>query len=161
MISQILGVTSIIAAMNALYKQNQSNVRKGLIKVALKIQHDAQENAPVDTGNLKASAYTMPDVGRMKGPEYVSWASQSSKHGPVDVKRLESSRTQSIAATQAIVNLASANDSPTVAVAFSAFYAIYVHEMHPDKSKFLERSVRENIDFAQATLVREMTESIT
>ena len=56
-----LTVKGLDAAMAAMWQNaivNRANARRGLMKAGLFVQGDAVRKAPIDTGNLRATAYT-------------------------------------------------------------------------------------------------------
>lgn len=49
---------TVIGNMDRARKQLRANLARGLMEAGLKLQGASQRRVPVDTGNLKASAYT-------------------------------------------------------------------------------------------------------
>lgn len=51
-------MNEVIQNLNSRIRTIEGDVAEGLYEAGLKIQRSAQERTPVDTGNLRASAYT-------------------------------------------------------------------------------------------------------
>lgn len=140
---RVLGVDEVLAQLHGEIRKIKFRSKKGLIKAGLIIQREAQQLCPVDTGNLKAGAFTI-------------W-------GNVPPKKIPSPKFKGSDASDASMNhqevisaeLGGLRESglfgrdTTVLVGFSAAYAIYVHEntaaSHTSgESKFLQRAVNHN-----------------
>jgi len=132
-ILHVLGVKKLLENLGEVSEKVIKGTRKGVIKAALDIEAAAKSNAPVDLGNLKASGYTV-------GPEDMTGALASGFTGENSGKIVKA-RDSSVAASKKRVKK---SIMPTAMVGFGANYAIYVHELHATKGKFLERAVREN-----------------
>jgi len=119
---------------------------KGLIRAAILIRRDMEHTSPripIDTGNLRASFYTVTSKGRItrgasprfKGKQAKTLAADHP--GEVDEAR----------------KLIGQEGRPAVALGFSAFYAFFVHEMvgahfqRPGSgAKFFESALKRNHD---------------
>lgn len=133
MIKFVTGVPAMLAKMKALSVGKNVIVKAGLIKAGLLIEREAKKNCPVDLGNLKASGYTvaynkpLPSVSVKDDPsgKITRAVKKSMTHSKIEVAE---------------------DKGFTVIVGFGANYALYVHELHASKGKFLEKAVRENRD---------------
>jgi len=116
--------------------------KKGLIRAGLRIQREAQIEAPVDLGNLRASAYTVwsknqkPPVKTFTGDDAV-----------------EVSESYAVAVGESLQMLPPpVGDKVAVIVGFGASYALYVHEgtlteegeVRTFGNPFLERALKQN-----------------
>ena len=115
--------------------------RPALIEAGLIILHDAQKNCPVLTGNLKSSGdivWTENGINK----DQPQWKEQAPGGEPVDVMALQEGYE---AFRQECAQLIQSDPAgSTVCIGFSAYYAIFVHELHKTKPKFLENSMRAN-----------------
>lgn len=59
-VNQISGVFDVILNLRKSQGQLASGVRKGLVAAGLLLQRESQRLAPVEFGNLRASAFTRP-----------------------------------------------------------------------------------------------------
>ena len=60
------GLDKVLRNLNAMTGKIHGKTRKGMTIVTLKIRRDAQILTPVDTGNLRASAYTIVGGGKKR-----------------------------------------------------------------------------------------------
>ena len=137
---EVEGLDDLNRQLRKLAKESPRAVERAAFAGGLKIQGYAQDNVPVERGNLRASAYTQRSSGGLV---------RGSASGLDPSKNFPDP-----AATPPL----------TVEVGFSAKYAIYVHEnmeqtlkgeprpsglgtyWNPGGPKFLERAVNENGD---------------
>ena len=152
--------------------------RKGLIRAGLYIQGESQKRTPVDTGNLRASAFTVwgPGKGTNFSPEFkqegTKKIAQRDSQGRFAKSKVSSRRREEIAALEAghaEFILAQSSDlvgdvlegTIEVRVGYGAYYALFVHEKGVSRSqrgsKFLERALMEN----RAIIIRFIREEIT
>lgn len=117
--NRVIGLERVLTRLNKTIPVGQTrNLTQGLVALGLKIQRDSQKMAPVDTGNMKASAFTVwtrgrvPQVGAMQG-KTAGKTKQETEQAIARVKGKADSRPPM---------------KPEVAVAYGAAYAIYVHE---------------------------------
>lgn len=112
------GLEQVMAGLDKALSSITNVTRRGVIAGGLFIQAEAQKRCPVDTGNLKNSAFTvwgetLPNMAKFKGPKAVDLADEAS--------------TKIVASNQACKQ--TTIEKPIkVKVGFTAFYAIYVHE---------------------------------
>lgn len=59
MVAEITGLEEVMARLNAEIEKIEGRTKAGLWEAALMVRREAQKLCPVDTGNLKASAYTL------------------------------------------------------------------------------------------------------
>lgn len=111
---------------------------KGLVAGGLVMQRGSQKRTPVDTGNLRASAFTIwgtkttTTIPAMKGPD----------------AGIEETRFQTIT-SERTHGLSKNPWKPEVEVGHTASYAVYVHEdltarHYTGMAKFLVRAARED-----------------
>lgn len=129
---------------DAYIKKVSAKAPIAIIKGAFLIQREAQKNCPVDTGNLKASAFTIVDGLLKHRPGFDEKKTISVKAALREANDRE--RTERILQEQTDISRAESESGKKVdaRVGFAASYAIFVHELHPSKAKFLENAVREN-----------------
>lgn len=155
------GLAKVLRALNKEIAGISFVSQKGLIKAGLYIQRNSQLRTPVDTGNLKASAFTIWPAGEATTPTF------SNKKGQAAVAKRD--HTLGIREAKSIVG--NSKLLPGVVVGYTAAYALYVHEnmkaRHSDQkvkatgrkvkvgkveideyvkgeAKFLENAVKEN-----------------
>jgi hypothetical protein len=58
---KVVGLETVMRNLNAQIAQIKGDVLAGLMEAGLQVQRAAQQRVPVQTGNLKASAYTRKD----------------------------------------------------------------------------------------------------
>lgn len=117
--SRVDGVKEMKRNIETLKRRHQVNVFKGLVAGGLLVKKDAQENVPVREGNLRSSGYivtptNIPDAGGNFTGE--ASAKLGGDHDGV------------IQRSQAATAARSTGLKATIAVGFTAFYALMVHE---------------------------------
>lgn len=166
-----IGVDAVMRKLNEQTAKIKGKTRKGMTIVVLKIRRDSQKITPVDTGNLRASAYTIVGGGIKRPSVNKSRASFVTK---------DKSGMRVAAEHQSVID---ANTSPQFGVygivGYTAHYALKVHEdlkaagrrirrssiklgfggkkkSIPDaqigQAKFLEEAIRKNRKFIITTL---------
>jgi len=135
----VRGLTKVLDNLNSKIDAIPFKLKKGLIKAGLLIQREAQKIVPVDTGNLRASAFVAWDTGgRGISPSF----SDDNR----DRAKLRMQHADAIQEAQHEAKTA----EPTVVVGFSAHYAIIQHENYPIKRnpekewKYLESAIKRN-----------------
>ena len=140
---RVEGLEDVLKTLNAQIKLIPFRTLKGMISAGLTIQRRAQKLVPVDSGNLKASAFT-------------TWATKASSSSPsfrqgkkgrkVDTAKLAADHAQVVAQSKASLS-SQVFLHPEVEVGFTANYAIYVHQdkeaKHPKGGewKFLQKAL--------------------
>lgn len=114
---QVSGLADALRDLNASVNKIAFRNKKGLIKSGLFVQREAQQRVPIDTGNLKASAFTV--WGPSEGKTSASFRGK-------DSSKLHS-RHRKLTAKWGSA-MPRGNFNPGVTVGFSAFYAWIVHE---------------------------------
>jgi len=119
---------------------------KGLIRATILIRRDMDQTSPIiplDTGNLRASFYTVTSKGRIT-------RGANPKFKGKQAKTLAANHPGEVDQARALI---SREDRPAVALGFSAFYAFFVHEMvgahfqRPGSgAKFFESALKRNHD---------------
>ena len=117
--SRVDGVKEMKRNIETLKRQHSIRVEKGLVAAGLLIKKDAQKNTPVREGSLRSSGYiatptAVPDAGG--GFTGEGSAKLSSDHNGV----LQRSQAATAARSTGFI--------ATIAVGFTAFYALIVHE---------------------------------
>jgi len=144
------GFEKVMKNLNEEISGIKGRTQKGLIRAGLKIRRESMKNAPVVTGNLKASAFTVFGKGVAAGSN-PSFEGENASKLATDHASLTSSLQHG------------GKLEPYVYVGHSAFYTVYVHEspgagtgtMDPNTPaykqasevgtwKFLEKAIRDN-----------------
>ncbi len=135
-----IGMEAMFASMSREINKLEKVTVDGLIEAGLYIKGEAQRLTPVDTANLKASAYVIWGGGKTKGGD-----AQFGNAG-------ESKGTRSVKAEHPGVvagRKAAAPKVPFVEIGFTAHYALEVHELVDNfhlngQAKFLEQAMKNN-----------------
>jgi len=140
---RISGLNTVIRNLNREIKKIEGRSMKGLIEAQIIIRRDMDKTPPkipVDTGNLRASYYTIISSGKLLEGETPNFKGGSAP-------RMSGEHMPEIMRAK---NLLPSN-GPSLALGFSAFYAWFVHEMIDAKfgrpgagAKFLEASIKRN-----------------
>ncbi len=98
----------------------------GVLQAAMLIRGYAQDICPVDTGNLKASAFVTWKYGTERGTAKANWSHRKSDYTgePRNVSRLKADHRKVVAQTAQLVEFGD------VVIGFSAYYAGQAHEEH-------------------------------
>ena len=138
--AEIKNIPKVVAEINKNVKRVFKATKKGLIAAGLHIQGEAQRLCPVDTGNLKASGYTM-------------WSDRSSS-APNNRRASGEERNKQMLeymARQSDLNSRTKSGSDfKVEVGFVASYAIFVHgnsrqvRFKVGQEKFLQTAIQNN-----------------
>jgi len=129
---------------------------QGLARVALDIQRDAQKGAPIDTGNLRGSAFTVGS--KRPGTARVHRTPKPKRPAP-EPQALENAVKEGKAFT-------SSRQGPIVVTGFGATYAEVVHEGDPARSwhkgapQFMTKAVEMNIPRAKLVIEAELAKHI-
>lgn len=134
------GLDKALFRLNRQIKNMPTVTLKGQVQAGFKIQGDAQRLTPVDTSNLRNSAYTIwprkktGDVPKFTGKD----AGERQREHDQVIKKERG-------------ELSKDRKKPSVEVGFTAAYALPVHEnleaKHPvGQAKYLEASVVSNLD---------------
>lgn len=139
------GMEKVLRNLNREISKIEGRTLKGLIRSAILIRRDMEATPPLiprDTGNLRASFYTIttkPVEGQVKSTSF-----KKDKGGKLAQGHAE-------ALQEAQGELANFGKNPAVAIGFSAYYAFKVHEdmmahfKHPGSGpKFLESALKRN-----------------
>ena len=142
---RLVGMEKVLRNLNREISKIEGGTLRGLIRSAILIRRDMEATPPlipVDTGNLRASFYTIslkPVQGQVKSV------------GFVDDEGGKLSQGHSEALQEAQRELANFGKNPAVAIGFSAYYAFKVHEdmmahfKRPGSGpKFLEAAIERN-----------------
>jgi len=116
--AEFQGIDTVIKNLNKKIKEIEGASQKGLTRAALKVRRRAQKKAPIDTGNLKASAYTISGSGKA-----AAGGSPSFKDDDALTMQEQHDSTLSEALGRAMKE-----EGPYAEVGFSAVYAWAVHE---------------------------------
>jgi hypothetical protein len=149
---RVEGVDRAIAKLKAKLEKYKVDTVSELVRVGLMIQRESQENIKdddlIDTGNMRASAFTVWTGG--SPPRDVDFKEKSRKHPKaiVDTDMLQTVFDQTIREAYAEVNNGEdvqVTNKAAVIVGYGAYYALYVHEDGVSRqwtgAKFLERAV--------------------
>lgn len=141
--SSFKGMNKVLNNLKKENKKMRGNVATGYKEAALIIKADAVRNAPIDVGNLRGSAFieVTGKTGDNQNPSFEGGRAS------------ELAQYHSAAKTEmkAIVKGGGVGgDIISATVAFSAYYAFWVHEMPADYEfngggpQFLQRSLDKN-----------------
>lgn len=129
-------VDRVLGNLNREISSIANRTQAGLTAAALFVRGEAQKITPVDTGNLRSSAYTVSPGGIVQGEDSIAQQELLDRV----VRSLE--RT-----VNRIVNTRGEMYSE---IGFTASYAIFVHEIEKNYTvgdwKFLERALFDNHD---------------
>lgn len=139
--ADLKGLNTVIRNLNKAIAKQQKNITEGgITEGCLIIKADAVKMASIDLGNLRGSAFIMVTGGQA---DVLSPSFSGEQAGD-----LSSSHQQSIKEAKSIT--AKKRGEISGVVAFSAFYAVYVHEMpanynfNSGENKFLKKSIAKN-----------------
>jgi len=160
-ILSITGVASVLRGLDVANSEMRKGSRRGAIKAGLIVLRQAQINAPVDTSNLKSSGILIADGVAPQGN--FRFKTEGSKTGPrggrrrvKDFRRLLNVQQETISIAQGMLR----PNLPEAIVGFGAYYAIFVHELHPTKRKFLLRAVRKKRSKVKEVIAKELGVSL-
>lgn len=111
-------LAKVVLALNKEIGKISFVTRKGMIKAGLRIMRGSQLRTPVDTGNLRASAFVIWGEGQQSSPSF------SNKKG--GAARAQADHLTGLSEAKAAVQ-----DSlmkPGICVGHTAAYSLYVHE---------------------------------
>lgn len=136
---RIDGIDKVINEINAKIKDMAKEIsNKGFIRVGILLRNSMEHNAPgipVDTGNLKASWFTVS-----KGYGGTVNSNGSGFDGTLPRVRPQHKLKQAaVVAKSKVVVQSSAK--PLMIFGFAANYAVPVHELHKSKSKFFQKAL--------------------
>lgn len=118
-------VDRVLGNLNREISGIANRTQAGLTAAALFVRGEAQKITPVDTGNLRSSAYTVSPGGIVQG-----------------------SNAQAPAASKLTGRVESIKPEIYAEIGFTAFYAVFVHEIKKNYTvgdwKFLERALFDN-----------------
>lgn len=146
-----IGVAAVMANIHRATDLIEGKTRGGMLAAGLVIKRDAVKLAPIDTGNLRNSAYVIAGGGK-KGIK----KSQTGKEGTFKTSKAGGSKTTAGSMKSQHENILSMRishggslDKPFVEVGFTANYALAVHESVGRKfkvgqAKFLEHAITKN-----------------
>ncbi len=114
------GLDKVLRNLNKQTKVIQGKTRKGMTIVALKIRRDAVRLTPIQTGNLRGSAYTIVGGGV---------AAKSEVNSTSDFVTSDKSGRQVAAEHQSVIDSKKRTQrEPYAIIGFTAHYALMVHE---------------------------------
>lgn len=115
----IEGIDKVVANINKEMKKIKGRTLGGLIAAAQDpVRREAQQECPVVTGNLKASAYVVASGGRVVAGKTPSFKGD-------DASETASNHSETVIEQALILKNVK---SPSVGIGFSAVYAAAVHE---------------------------------
>ncbi len=142
-IAKIKGLDKVVKGLNKAVKRIKGRTTAGMLEAAVLVKAESVRITPIDTGNLRNSAYITWGGGKVKtrgrvsrakfDTEDKSGARVASEHGSVVNER------------KAIMKV-----EPFAEVGYTAYYAAAVHEAPQSRkftvgqSKFLEQALRNN-----------------
>jgi len=127
------GLDKVLSNLNKEIRGIEGRTRQGLLAAALKVKRDAIKLAPVDTGNLRNSAYVIWGGGRKTRSRVRRTGSEGTFKE--DKSKAKSTITGGLAQRMGIDHQSVIaerqgvdSSSPFAEIGFTAFYALYVHE---------------------------------
>ena len=123
MAMEIRGMKEVISNLNKELDLIDNKTLRGLIRSAIIIRRDMEKTPPlipVDTGNLRASFFTVTKKGSVSSPNF-----RSTKDKKVNVGEMSANHSKAISEASSQVNT---TKEPTLVLGFSAKYATKVHE---------------------------------
>jgi hypothetical protein len=159
--ASIVGLTALTGSLNSFITRMRHVALSTLIKIGFRIQGDAQRIAPVDTGNMKASAFTMWGGGDSdkvvnQKPNYRKYGKSGKRLTKAQLDKLRSDHRAYIKKMKTA--LPTSRDKPTVIVGFGANYTLFAHEK---TNRFLLVSFKRNIKDLKSLIVKETKATIT
>lgn len=156
--SRLRGLERVVRNLKAEIGKIERKALVALVKGAILIRRDMDHVSPlipVDLGNLRASFFTVTSKGtiqRGKSPKF--------KDNRGDAGILESGHQRSISTHKGRIS----GRQPRVCLGFSAYYAVFVHEMEGDINwkrpgsgpKFLQAAFNNNIPKIRALVRKEV-----
>ena len=138
-VGKIRGLNEVLRNLNKEIEKIQKGTKAGLTEACLIVKADSVRNTPIDVGNLRSSAFITVTDGKPDNPSPTfkdDDQGMASRHANV------------------VKQMASITDGPpekySGVIAYSAFYALWVHEMpehynfNSGSNKFLQRSLLKN-----------------
>lgn len=157
-------IPELIVGLELVKKDIQRQFRQLMYELGIYIILDAIRYAPVDSGNLRASALVFGKTDSGARREFLpvqhiagGWSTYATNYKP-NIRKLILSAGYTRAAAEQLLQ-----DADTyVVLGFTAYYALYVHEdlnaMHSTgQAKFLERAVIENKQTLRALFGKRVT----
>lgn len=157
-ISTVIGVEKTIKNFTKLGRAVGRAANRGMLQGGLLIQREAQKLVPIDSGNLRASAYTLA-AGLFKRPNIPKFTSPSPKGFPRDV--VEETYLYWVANKEAKQYVGKNAAVPRARVGFTVSYAKDVHDdleaaHNVGEAEFLLKSVLRNSPSVQTAVDREV-----
>jgi len=164
--NRVTGLEKALAELHREAKKISMKSMTGLVRGGFVIQRAAQKGVPVDTANLKASAFVVFDKGKVlrrldqietpnfkehgkssRGRDALGRFTKATQGAGADTEKLKRDHKAAIAAAE---GMSGAYGSKVVFVGFSASYAIFVHEDEDAEHsvggpKFMERAITDNL----------------
>ena len=160
---RVEGLERVLSNLNEEVRGIKFRTKKGMISAGFLIQRESQKRTPVDTSNLRASAFVVWGPG--------TGVSNKTFSGP-DASEVSSRHAQVVGREGA--SLPAGISNPQVTVGHSVAYAIYVHEntmanhrkskksksgivgiVQVGEAKFLEKAIDQNRGRIVETIRRE------
>lgn len=121
------GLDKVLLGLNKAINKIEGNVVQGMLEGALLIQGEAQKITPVDTGNLKASAYVIWGGGKKR----IKSRSNPTFKNKAAGRRGSSRRFATVSEHISVIGARKSrlfSKAPFAEVGFTANYAAQVHE---------------------------------
>lgn len=152
---KITGLEKVMKKYGKAVRKIQGHTVQGVLMAGLEVKDSSMKNAPVDTSNLRASTYVVaggPKEGARRtgtvgerGGKFQSSGIRTKKVLPATLSKLKSDHTT---IRGGMLSKVRKSKEPIAAIGFTAFYAVYVHEIKKKYNegghKFLERAVKQN-----------------
>lgn len=153
---KVIGLNTVLAKLNEEVRKIGDRTLDGMIEGGFIIQRAAQELTPVNTGNLRASAFVIWEGSSVPEPKWRRTGRDGAALSDSQISQLQEAFTGAIQAakdaTKGTVN-AMGMRNPTVAVGFGAAYALFVHE-DMEASHMKKNKKGEDVQVGQAKFLQ-------
>ena len=127
---KLKGVDKFMRNLNNEIRKLEGRTLDGLIEAAIVLQREAEPGTPIDTGNLRASWFTVTtksDKSKKVAPESGKFKSKGIT--PEQLAQLRSDHIRVKESGQALVKAFGKSSEPLVMFGYTANYAVFVHEI--------------------------------
>jgi hypothetical protein len=141
------GTSTVLANLNREIQAMKTRTVAGLTEAALVIKYDSVKNTPIDWGNLRSSCFIVVTGGGENGID-AAFAGPEAGDMSADHSSMVTAMRAEVGGGYA--GLTGLPDRLMAVVAYSASYALYVHEMpghynfNSGGNKFLQRALEKN-----------------
>ena len=140
---KITGLQKVIVGLNKALKKVKNKTTAGMLEAAVLVKGESLRITPIDTGNLRNSAYITWGGGKVKTRGEMGG-------GSFDVNAEGGQKVAAEHSGKVEARKSKRPKEPFAEVGYTAYYAVDVHEAPPNRSfkvgqsKFLEQALRNN-----------------